>query len=269
MSREDDVNPQVWPEVCTVAVDVGNTAVKLALRQGDHVINHAIKHDHTHWHIEAVDWVRGQLACRQTRWRVSSVHRHAAETLIEAIGGEANPAAVECVTFREVPLKIAVDSPMRLGIDRLLSAFAATRLVPSDARSDGLVVIDAGSAITVDWISETGCFCGGAILPGLALQSRALATGTDALPEILWSPDRHVQLPGKNTNDAIHGGILVGAAGAIDSLIDRYFSEADDGASRSVVLTGGDATALSQYLRHSHQMHAHLVCRGLLELPAC
>ncbi|MDA8743087.1 type III pantothenate kinase [Rubripirellula amarantea] len=255
--------------VCTVAVDVGNTAVKLALREGDQVVDHTIKHDHSHWHLEAIHWVQTVVACQETRWRISSVHRHAAETLIEAIENEVDASTIDCITFDDVPIEVAVDSPSKLGIDRLLSAFAASRLVPLQSRRSGMAVVDAGSAITVDWINHAGHFCGGAILPGLSLQSRALAMGTDALPEILWNTDRPLRLPATNTNDAIHGGILIGVAGAIDSLVSRYFQGQDEPLTSPgiVILTGGDANTLSPHLQSPHQTHAHLVCRGLLELP--
>ena len=263
--------------VCTVAVDVGNTAVKLAVRQkssgsGDQeytIVDSAIAIDTLCWPTDAINWVLDRLGCQNTLWRISSVHRRAAEKLIESIDGlhaNGDQAVVQLVRYQDVPMQVAVDVPDRLGIDRLLSAYAATCLPQTDHTADGLVVIDAGSAVTVDWVSAKGVFSGGAILPGLGLQAKALAMGTDALPQIDWTSVREPNLPATNTHDAIYGGILIGVAAAIDALVLRYFGADAQITAKNVVLTGGDSATLSRHLRCHHQCHSHLVCRGLLEL---
>ena len=117
-------------------------------------------------------------------------------------------------------------------------------------------------------VSREGRFCGGAILPGLSLQARALATETDALPQLHWEQSRAVMLPARNTADAIHAGILVGISAAIDSLIVRFRDAAEHrDHPLHVVLTGGDASTISPHLRHNHEVIPNLVCRGLLDLP--
>ena len=278
--------------VCTVAVDVGNTAVKLAVRHGNSVADRSIPIHTQAWPAEAIDWVSGQLGCQNIRWLISSVHRSATETLIRAI--EDRPSQVDSVKVihhHDIPMKVLVDDPTTLGIDRLIGAFAAVNLshdvlandvLASDTlESDetpargilsrgGMVVVDAGSAITVDWVDHEGSFRGGAILPGLRLQAKSLATGTDALPEIDWNGDWKAFLPATNTRDAIFGGILLGTAGAIDSLSRHYLgqdaSEIKNGGDAKIVLTGGDAAAISAHLGCPHRCLPHLVCHGLLEL---
>ncbi|WP_218933670.1 type III pantothenate kinase [Rubripirellula lacrimiformis] len=290
---------------CTVAVDVGNTAVKLAVRQGDSIIDHWIAISCSDWHQRTVEWVRDRLGCKDTHWRIGSVHRGAAQRLMETVDRTAPDAKIDLVTFRDVPMEVAVDSPERLGIDRLLGAYAAYQTWGRSAAAP-MVVVDAGSAVTVDWVDAKGCFCGGAILPGLSLQSRALATGTDALPDIQWS-DRALQgdvpLPAKNTADAIYAGVLIGVASAIDGLTRRYIDAAaghwmatasskmapgkmgasamdavggkevaesvpqPDAGSVLLVLTGGDSATLSPYVQYRHHQKSNLVCRGLLNLP--
>lgn len=252
---------------CTVAVDVGNTAVKLCVRQSGSLVDHAIAIDHSTWHRSAIDWVRDRLGCQNTRWRIASVHRRAAGRLVDALRDDDPNAAIDLVTYRDVPMPVGVDNPSALGIDRLLSAYAAKHLL------DGpLVVVDAGSAVTVDWIDADGRFCGGAILPGLNLQARALATGTDALPQIDWSLHRDVRLPATNTADAIHAGILIGVASTIDRLAQIYIDSSPPQKNASsglgqLVLTGGDSPALSPHVQTTHVQTPNLVCRGLLNLP--
>ncbi|KAA1261658.1 Type III pantothenate kinase [Rubripirellula obstinata] len=272
------MNPE--QRVCTVAVDVGNTAVKLAVRNGNNIADRSIPICTKSWHSDAIDWVSDQLGCSNIRWLVSSVHRSAAESLIRAIEDRPSQSAiVKVIRHQDVPMQVCVDDPASLGIDRLLSAFAAVQLSAFAAvsmesstidGSGGLVVIDAGSAITVDWVDGNGSFRGGAILPGLRLQAKSLATGTDALPEIDWNGESLASLPATNTRDAIFGGILLGAAGAIDTLAQHYLrhdSASIDPARKSqVVITGGDAAAISAHLQCSHRHVPHLVCQGLLEL---
>jgi type III pantothenate kinase len=246
-----------------VAIDVGNSAVKIAMLLGDTVVDDAIRIGPRGWEQLAVDWVRKRLDEDNTIWRVASVHQAAAGLLDRAIR-ESNPdAIIELVSRHEVPMQTNVDHPDRLGIDRLLSAYAAAnRFGPP------VVVVDAGSAVTVDWIDGQGHFCGGAILPGLGLQSRSLQRETEALPELQWDGELELRLPAQNTNDAIRSGILIGISAAIDELIIRYCDAAGAQIGEiQVALTGGDAATLSRNLQHAHQVVPNLVCRGLLDLP--
>ncbi|MFK8112119.1 MAG: type III pantothenate kinase [Rubripirellula sp.] len=249
---------------CIVAVDVGNSAVKLAVQSDDLIIDHSIRIGSSGWELSVIGWVRDHLGCRDTHWRIASVHRPAALQLEAAIRKPDQGATIQQIYHQDVPMKIEVDQPDRLGIDRLLSAYAASNLVDAP-----LVVIDAGSAVTVDWVNQAGDFCGGAILPGLGLQSRALVMGTDALPEVEWSAGQSLSLPAKNTSDAIRGGIVIGMSASIDGLVDRYCEAAEVSLDKAhVVMTGGDAVTLSPHLRHPHEVRCNLVCRGLLDLPS-
>ncbi len=258
-------------EVCRVAVDVGNSLVKLAVRRDPLMLDHAIRIHSANWERSAVDWVYKQTGCQHSDWRIASVHGSAATQLKVAIeerhrvatGAGDSRTTIQFVTRHDVPLPLDVDHPDRVGIDRLLSAYAATIRIRPPA-----VVIDAGSAVTVDWVNQEGRFCGGAILPGLGLQSRSLATGTDALPHIQWDSQNAIRLPAKNTVDAIRGGILAGIAGSIDALIQRYGDVAGVQSHEiQVVLTGGDGPAISPHLRHIHELMPNLVCCALLDLP--
>lgn len=250
-------------EVPMVAIDVGNSAVKIAVLIDDSVIDHSIRIGPRGWEQLAVNWAQLQLQEDNTLWRVASVHQTAAGQLDRAIRKSNSDAIIELIGQRDIPMHANVDHPDKLGIDRLLSAYAAlNRFGPP------VVVVDAGSAVTVDWVDGGGQFCGGAILPGLGLQSRSLQRETEALPQLQWEHDTEVRLPAKNTIDAIRNGILIGTSAAIDELIRRYRDTA--GAKLSdvqVAVTGGDAAALSQNLRHAHQVVPNLVCRGLLDLP--
>jgi len=200
-------------------------------------------------------------------WLVASVHRGAADRLVAAMTTWASQARVECsirrLTYRDVPLAIDVDEPARVGIDRLLAAFAADRL---RLRDRAAIVVDLGTAITVDLLDEGGAFRGGAILPGIALSARALQEHTDALPRVALDRLEAPPAPiGKSTGPAIESGLYWGAVGAIRELISQMSVGLT--AAPDVFLTGGASSHVGELLavNSSHTIHhlPHLVLSGI------
>jgi type III pantothenate kinase len=143
---------------------------------------------------------------------------------------------------RLLPLRVELEKPDHVGIDRLLDAVAVNQRRPAGV---GAVIVDAGSAITVDWVDENGAFQGGAILPGMRLMSEALHLYTALLPRVPV-PQKIPPLPGKATPAAIEVGIYWAAAGGIRGLIDAYRAQADR--EPVVFLTGGDTEFLAPAL---------------------
>ncbi|WP_442510164.1 type III pantothenate kinase [Novipirellula sp. SH528] len=265
-----------------IAVDVGNTAVKLSLRSNTlaaastatnvaeavshDVIHHSFALDRSRWCESVTDWIREQAQSKGAgevyQWRIGSVNQRASDQLCKQIEKSFPQSTPRLISFRDVPMEIDVDSPEQLGIDRLLSAFAARNRYASP-----LVVIDAGSAVTVDLVNASGAFVGGAILPGLTLQTTALTMGTAALPTIDWMSSDVVSIPGRNTVGAIRLGVLTSVTASIDRLIAHYsagLSEAEQ--PPVVILCGGDAAVISPHIQSKHVTHAYLVCQGLLDL---
>jgi type III pantothenate kinase len=284
-----------------VAVDVGNSAIKLCLRafeETEHNLRsaaeavsdppltsdrgptsdaalrvHSISLGRSDWERSVIDWVVDPAVCKamdtgDLQWRIASVHRGATEQLCRAIEAAQPAAAIHRVTRRQVPMRVQVDCPDQLGVDRLLAAYAAQRKFGSP-----LIVVDAGSAVTVDWVDRQGDFCGGAILPGLALQLAALANGTDALPPIELRHAGALDRPARNTADAIRLGVVTGVVATIERLTEQFACTAAASNPEigqldpSLVLTGGDARLISSLLGCSHRLAENLVCRGLLDLP--
>jgi type III pantothenate kinase len=177
---------------------------------------------------------------------VASVHDVAA-TRLEAMIAEL--AATQHRTLRQrrirpddLPLQIDLPQPEKVGIDRLAAAAAANRL-----RSPGrpAVVVDCGTAVTVDLLSEKGVYLGGAILPGAPLMAKALADGTSKLPQIA-ALERGMPpaMPGTATAEAIAVGIGWGFRGAVSRLVaeGRRALKGD----AEVVLTGGWRSAVRE-----------------------
>jgi type III pantothenate kinase len=132
-----------------------------------------------------------------------------------------------------IPIEARVPQPGRVGSDRLLGAWGA-RL----HHGAPLIVVDLGTATTVDAVDAGGAFVGGAILPGLKLALASLSRGTAQLPEVRLSVP--AQAIGTDTASAIRSGVVLGHLGAIRELVERFSAElAPDTRRPAVVATGG------------------------------
>ncbi len=136
-----------------------------------------------------------------------------------------------------IPLPVRLASPAAVGTDRLLGAWAARELVGAPC-----IVVDVGTATTIDVVDAEGGFVGGAILPGPALAMRSLAGGTALLPTVpLVAPANAI---GRDTVEAMASGVLLGHREAIGGLLARMSDELGHGPRPRVVLTGGDTEAV-------------------------
>jgi type III pantothenate kinase len=218
-----------------VVVDVGNSRVKWG-RCGPYGFVETVAfppESPDAWQQQLDRWGMNQ----PVTWVLTGVHPARARQLEEWLHHRGDTVRV-IDDPRELPLRVAVDRPNHVGIDRLLDAVAVNR-----RRGAGrpAVVIDAGSAVTVDWLDEEGAFQGGAILPGFRLLSQALHDYTALLP-LVEPPRQPPPLPGKSTPAAIEAGVYWAAAGGIAALIAAYAQRA--GKEPEVFLTGGGAPAL-------------------------
>jgi type III pantothenate kinase len=200
-------------------------------------------------------------------WRIASVHRGAAERLTAVVGELSKNASrrwsLQQLTYRDLSLVIEVEAPERVGIDRLLAAGAANRL---RRQKRAAIVVDVGTAITVDLVNGQGAFCGGAILPGIAMSARALEAETDALPRVDLDHLAHPPAAlGKSTVPAIESGLYWGAVGAIRELIHRLAEP--HGSPPDVFLTGGASADVAEVLSASEKWPVrhvpHLVLAGI------
>lgn len=140
-------------------------------------------------------------------------------------------------------IRIELDNPQEVGADRLVNAIAAHHLKPCKQ-----IVIDFGTAITFDCVTEDCTYLGGTILPGIAISLEALASRTAKLPHIDVSqpPPRII---GKSTVQAMKSGILYGYGAMIDGLVGGIRKEMAPAANEAfrVVATGGMAKLIAPY----------------------
>lgn len=193
-------------------------------------------------------------------WYVASVQR-TIETSLRAWVRTNRPLdRYRALTAVDLPLDIQVEAPQRVGLDRLTAAVAANQLRSPDHPA---VVVDAGTALTVNLVSADGAFQGGVILPGFSLTARALSGGTDLLP--LVTADFQAEPPpvvGKSTEAAIRSGLFWGNVGAVREIIARM--EQSLPVSPEVFVTGGDARRLAGFVAPSAKFIPDLVLAGIL-----
>jgi len=197
---------------------------------------------------------RGQS---RLRWHIASVNRPATSRLIDWLRDHRPDDEIMLLTSGDLPLEVRLPRPDMVGVDRLLDAVAANRLRTPGRKA---VVVDVGSAITVDLVDADGAYCGGAILPGIAMSARALHEFTDLLP-LIDMADLHEPPPalGTATVAAMRSGLFWGAIGAVRQLVKQLAG----GGETEIFLTGGAGPAVAQLLGATAQFVPHLTLAGI------
>ena len=164
-----------------------------------------------------------------TRWLVSTVRRDAARLLAERVRelGRSSGHEIHVMRCHDLALRLDVSEPNRVGIDRLLASLAASEKAKHALQgTKRLIVIQAGSAVTVDLVAiESGVstFLGGAILPGVPMMLRLLGKAADMLPTIDASDLIELpSAPGKDTVQAMLLGAASSLVGGVIHLVERY-----------------------------------------------
>lgn len=138
-------------------------------------------------------------------------------------------------------LKLKYSNPKEIGADRIAGAIGAVNLFPDT----NIIVVDMGTATTVDCITAGKEYLGGAILPGLKISMDALANGTAKLPSVEIAKPDHVC--GSTTVEAIQSGLFYGNAGAIKELCYLYQKNIFKGEKTVIIGTGGFSRLFEEY----------------------
>jgi type III pantothenate kinase len=226
-----------------LVADVGNTRIKLAcVAAGGRLPAVSRRQDLPSRDFHPLNLERWLAAAAPgpVALLVAAVNEAAAARL-EAALAEISASGPRAVRKRRVdrehlPIRLQVEAPERVGIDRVCAAAAAAAERPGRPA----VVVNCGTATTVDMVSAAGDFLGGAILPGPTLLARALAEGTSRLPEVAaLDTAPPPPMPGRSTQQAIAVGIGWGMRGAVARLVAE--ARAGLGGEADVILTGGSA----------------------------
>jgi type III pantothenate kinase len=170
----------------------------------------------------------------------------------------------------QIPIAADVEFPPRVGIDRLLNVFAASRMLPQPGP---VITIDSGTATTVDLMTTNRVFRGGTILPGLRLSAIAMHDYTARLPllnvdeELVTLPD----VPGRNTESAMRAGLFIGQLGAVKEIASRLtqaaFATYGESLTPRLFVTGGGGRHLVDHLPNATFVDS-LALHGLAMLSA-
>lgn len=157
-------------------------------------------------------------------------------------------------------VRSAYPQPERLGVDRWLALIAARQMYPQQ----NCLVVDCGSAVTLDWLGADGVHAGGWIAPGLQAMRQCLSQALENLRGLDFSGD-NADWIGRDTQTGVKAGTLYAVAGLIDKTMNECKSRHGDG---RCVMTGGDSAALLELLAHPAEYAPDLVLRGLALLAA-
>ncbi|MBN2578230.1 MAG: type III pantothenate kinase [Pirellulales bacterium] len=247
-----------------IAIDVGNARVKLG-RFGS-IPDAGLPEPMAVLPLdgEAPDWDAiqawlGSEATAPPRWSIASVSRPTAGRLLDWLREHRPDDPVALLSTADLPLEVRLPRPDMVGIDRLADAVAVNRLREKDRPA---VIVDVGTAITVDLVSADGTFLGGAILPGLAMAARALHDYTDLLP-LIETKDLSAPPPalGQDTESAMQSGLFWGAVGAVRQLTDELARST--GCSPQVFLTGGAGPTVAPLIGPQARHFPHLTLAGI------
>jgi type III pantothenate kinase len=157
-------------------------------------------------------------------------------------------------------VKIPIDLlyPCEVGGDRLINALAGW-----EKYKTSLIIVDFGTAITFDCISEKGVYLGGAIAPGILISTEALFKKTAKLPKVDLS-EPPLQVIGKDTVSALKSGLIYGFAGLTDFLVEKLSEEM--GTSPKIIATGGLAKFIAPYSKKIEKIEPNLTLEGLYYL---
>ncbi|MBR9915862.1 MAG: type III pantothenate kinase [Algicola sp.] len=229
-------------------VDVGNTQVKLAI-----YYNNQLKKKL----VGTLDNFETMIA------RLFQEYENITRAIVSSVG----KLKTSQIKFLEKKVKLLVLSheldlpftnlyttPETLGVDRIALVSASVQQFPHKS----VLIIDAGTCITYDFMTASNDYLGGAISPGIRLRYKALNQLTANLP--LLETRKPDTLIGDSTQNAIHSGVVFGVLNEIDGIINAYAEKYSD---LTVILTGGDAKFLSNQLKNSIFANSNFLLEGL------
>ncbi|WP_111706481.1 type III pantothenate kinase [Lutibacter citreus] len=228
-------------------IDIGNTRIKVAVFNDSKLIyNEVITKNNF---VKKVLKILENYSC--TDAIISSVG-NAKKNEIDEIKSKIN--LIELNSDTKIPFKNHYSTPKTLGVDRI--ALVASAI--ANYKNQNVLIIDAGTCITYDFVNNENYYIGGAISPGISLRYKSLNQFTHKLP--LLKPKMPTERIGNSTEESIHSGIINGVINEIDGAVLDYRKKNKE---LTVVLTGGDANFLSNKLKNSIFANPNFLLEGL------
>ena len=230
-----------------LTIDLGNSSAKIGVFEDSQLIERIILPDWTQ--NQLIDFLTNQ-SCKNVI--LSSVTGFSIDQLIATLDTQFNFLLLDEHT--PLPINNLYQTPNTLGKDRLAAVVGAQEKSPQS----NILVIDAGTCITYDWLSANGDYLGGNIAPGLNMRLRAMHHFTGKLP-LLEVEEINFSI-GSNTKAAMLNGAIHGLLLEIKGFIEAYSPDFKD---LNVVITGGDAIFLAKKLKLQIFVDQNLVLVGL------
>ncbi len=228
-----------------IAIDIGNTRTKLAIRNGNSLLKPIV--------------VLGEPEQKLLELLQAE---HLEHGIISSVSGSGDawkaqlPRVQWLVLDQKTPLPFInkYATPQTLGLDRVALAAAAVNAFPQK----NTLVIDAGTCVTYDFVDETKAYLGGSISPGLTMRTKAMSSFTARLP--LVEVKSNVELIGDSTERSLQSGALYGLTAEMEGIINRYQEQFAD---LHIVLTGGDAKTLAPLIKSNIFARPNFLLEGL------
>lgn len=245
-----------------LAIDIGNSHTVIGLFEDEHLLHH--------WRIQThrqhtADEIAATLHSLLTMARCSTAAIHG--VIIASVVPQLNSSwQTYCRTLVAKPIlvdhqtptgiRILIDRPAEVGADRIVNAAAGFHRY-----QQALIIVDFGTAITFDCVSNQGEYLGGAIAPGMGIAIEALGSKTAKLPRVDISVPPPAAI-GTNTVAAIQSGILYGYGGLVEGVLTKL-KEQFAPHNPLVLATGGMAQLIAPYAPSLEAIEPHLTLEGL------
>lgn len=235
-----------------VAIDIGNTRTKIGVFEDKQMIHSEIALDFN----EA--FLAQYLIDNKASYVILSSTKHLTSEMSALLESRSEYYLLDM--GMKLPFENKYKSPDTLGKDRIASVSGAWALF-SDQNS---LIIDVGTCITYDIITDQGAYLGGNISPGINMRLKAMHDFTDQLPQVERS--KRFETIGNDTETALQVGAEVGAVLEVEGFIEKYKKTFEN---LNVLLTGGDAQFFVNSMKTKIFAAPHLVLQGLNEILDC
>jgi type III pantothenate kinase len=243
-----------------LTIDVGNTQTHLGAFDGERLVEH--------WRFqtragatgdELAERIAGMLALSEMG--LAELDAVCVSSVVPPLGTQYEQltdryTSATCLAIEpgvKTGMPIRIDNPLEVGADRLVNAVAAYERFQS-----ACVVVDFGTGINFDAVSEAGEYLGGAIAPGLEISLTALVERAARIPRIdLAEPETAI---GRSSRAAIQSGVVFGFAGLIDGVVRRIEDELGE---VELLATGGLAAAIVPFTETIDEVDEMLTLKGL------